>query len=286
MVLLAALTLVAQPNLAFVARFYKTGNAKSRFELYISDFDGGNRKLLSTPMEPNFVQWVGKNRLVWTADKGIYSSALSPWKPTLVKKTDTLRFRESRWRRNKPGMPEFEGNLTSGDVYTLNLGTLKLEKLKVEDNGNEIPIRDDGPMRFSDPSAPNQYIHATAYDGFTYQVDGKEVKSEWNIYRAWFAEKNTQLWLVIGSHDSTSGDTNGMMLFEKGKKPRTIFEDANNVDFWPARNTYAYCTSRETQTLDRKEVWTSELHIGDWAKGTNKAILKGLVWVPSVSIRP
>ena len=279
--------IATQPSLAFVARFYKQGATKSQFELYISDLTGKNRKLLRTSDEPGSVQWIGRDRLAWFGDKGLWTSKLSPWKPILLKTTTTLRFGESRYRNTEPGMPEMveDFDRTNG-VFILNPITLKLEPAMETPHHEEIAIPDEDVMTIADPSNPDHPIKGKRYDGFSYWANGKEVKSEWDMFRAWTADGGAKLWLGIGSHSSTSGDINGVMLFEKGKKPRTIFEDANCADFWQGRSLFAYCTSRDTSALGKKQVYTSELHVGDWKKGNNVTILKGLVWVPSVSIRP
>ena len=277
----------AQPSLCFVARFYKSGNAKSKFELYVSDISGGNRKLLKTTEEPINAQWIGHDRLAWSSAKGFWSSKLSPWKPVLVKKTTSLHFESSRNRMTEPGMPEIvqDFDRTKG-VFTLNPITLKIEPSMETPHHTDIPISSEQEAVIPDPSNPEHPIKAKRGEGFSYWEKGKETKSDWDAFRAWTTDKGERLWINIGSHTSTSGDINGVMLFEKNRNPMTIFEDGNCVDFWPDRGTFAYCTPRETMSLGKKEVWTSELHVGNWRKATNKAILKGLVWVPSVSIRP
>jgi hypothetical protein len=289
MILATASFLIAaapQPTLAFIARFYKSGSAKSKFELYISNLTGGNRKMFSTTDEPVAVQWIGHDRLAWFSENALYTSKLSPWKPTLVKKTKTLHFGESRYRNTEPGMPEFVEDFDrSKGVFILNPTTLKLEQAMETPHHGDIAISDDQVTSISDPSNPGHPIKAKRYDGFTYWENGKETKSDWDAFRAWTSDSGQRLWINIGSHNSTSGDINGLMLFENGKKPITIFDNGNCVDFWPERGAFAYCTPRDTSTLGKKEVWTSELHVGNWKKGANKAILKGLVWVPSVSIR-
>ena len=276
-----------QLSLAFVARFYKGGAAKSRFELYVSDSGGSHQKLLKTTEEPVAVQWIGHDRLAWFSANALYTSKLSPWKPLVVKKTTTLRFGESRYRNTEPGMPVFveDFDRTKG-VFVLNSTSLKIEQAMETPHHTDIPISSEQEAVIPNPSNLDHPIKAKWGEGFSYWEKGKETKSEWDAFRAWTTDNGQRLWINIGSHTSTSGDINGVMLFEKNRNPMTIFEDGNCVDFWPDRSTFAYCTPRETMSLGKKEVWTSELHVGNWRKATNKVILKGLVWVPSVSIRP
>ncbi len=276
-----------QPSLVFVARFYKPGSAKSQFELYVSDLAGGNRKLLKTTEEPVSVQWVGHDRLLWLSESALWTSKLSPWKPLLVKKSTTLHFERSRDRISAPGMPELieDFDRTKG-LYGFNVETLKVDQMVETPHHTDIDFPEDGDFTIPDPNHDDHPIKGKRFDGFSYFDKGKETKSEWDIFRAWRTDGNSKLWALIGSHTSSSGDINGIMLFEKGKSPRTIFEDGNCFDFWPERSTFAYCTSRDTSNLGKKQVWTSALHVGDWKKGTNKTVLNGVIWVPSVSIRP
>jgi hypothetical protein len=279
--------IATQPSLSFVARFYKPGASKSQFELYVSDLTGKNQRLLKTPEEPVAVQWIGHDRLAWFSEKGLWTSKLSPWKPTLVKKTTTLHFESSRNRMTEPGMPEFVEDFDrSKGVFILNPASIKLEPAMETPHHEEIEIPGEEETTIPDPSNPEHPIKGKRFDGFSYWSNGKEIKSEWDMFRAWTSDGGAKLWLGIGSHSSTSGDINGVMLFEKGKKPKTIFEDGNCVDFWSGRSLFAYCTPRDTSALGKKQVYTSQLHVGDWKKGNNVTILKGLVWVPSVSIRP
>ena len=171
-------------------------------------------------------------------------------------------------------------------VFVLDPKTLKIEQAMETPRHTDIEIDSEKEVSIPDPSNPDHPIKGKLFDGFRYWQNGKEVKSDWDVFRAWNTNGGSTLWLVMGTHVSSSGDINGVMLFEKGKAPKTIFEDANCFDFWQDRNAFAYCTPRDTSSLGKKQVWTSALHVGDWKKGTNRTILKGLVWVPSVSIRP
>ncbi len=289
--MLSAVAVIAfaatQPSLAFVARFYKSGSAKSHFELYVSDLSGGNRKMLKTTEEPSAVQWIGRDRLAWFSEKALYTSKLTPWKPVQVKKTSTLHFEESRYRSSEPGMPEFiEDFDRSKGVFIMNDSTGKLERAFESPRHEEIVLSEEDRMSVPHPNAPDHPLKLLKHEDFTFWDKGKDVPCGWELQRAWNSDAGSKLWLLVGTHSSTSGDLNGIMLFQKGKDMNLLFEDANRFDLFPYRTLYAYCTSRETTSLSKKQVWTSELHVGDWKKGTDKTILKGVVWVPSVSIRP
>ena len=284
----AIFTVIAtQPSLSFVARFYKPGASKSQFELYVSDLTGKNQRMLKTPEEPVAVQWIGRDRLAWFSEKGLWTSKLSPWKPMMVKKTTTLHFESSRNRVTEPGMPEFveDFDRTKG-VFFLNPASLKLEPAMETPNHQEIELTDEKETVVPNPSTTDHPLSLKKFVGFKYWSKGAEQTSEWEPIRAWNSDGGAKLWILIGSHSSMSGDVNGAMLFEKGKQPRILFEDANCIDLWSGRSLFAYCSSRDTSTLGKKQVYTSELHVGDWKKGSNTTILKGIVWVPSVSIRP
>ncbi len=279
--------IASQPSLAYIARIYKPGAAKSRFEIYVSNLDGTNRKMLTTAEEPHFIQWIGKDRLAWTTDKGVYTSKLSPWKPMFVKDSSNCNFRESRWRTSEPGQPDFmQGFDDSKGYFHLNPQTLQLEAATDPDNPDEYALNDEMATDILNPCDPSHNLSIKKYETFHYWSKGKDVESDYDAMRAIKAEGGKSLWVITGTHDSTTGDTNCLMLFQQGKEPKTIFDDANGFDFWRGRNTYAYCTTRELTKLGSKQVWTSKLRVGDWSKGTNKTLLNGLIWIPSVSIRP
>ncbi len=282
-----ALAIAAKPSLAFVARFYKSGSAKSRMEIYVSDLSGANRKQLATTEEPNFVQWVGHDRLVWNTQKGLWTSKLSPWKPVKVSSDTNLGFQESRYRTWAPGSPSILRDYGEAKgIWNLNPKTLKLEQIVPTPTHDEVTLDDEKKVEVANPSSPEHPISMQKYEEFEYWANGKMNKCEYTPFRAVTSDGGERLWLYVGTHNSTSGAVNSILLFEKGKEPRWLMEDANLFDFWRERAVFAYCTPRETSTLGKLQVWTSALHVGDWKKGTDKAIVKGLVWVPSVSLRP
>lgn len=275
------------PSLCFVARFYKSGSAKSKFELYVSDLSAGNRKMLPTPEEPVAAQWIGRDRIAWFSEKALWTSKLAPWKPMMVKRTTTLHFGESRYRDTEPGKPIFVEDFDrSKGIFVLDPSTLKVERAMESPHHQEIQLNEEKPTEVPNPSSPEHPLALQMFEEFKYWRGTKEETCEWPPYRAWNTDGGNKLWVLIGTHFSSSGDVNGMMLFEKGRDPRTLFDDGNCVDFWSSRSLFAYCTYRNTSSLGKKQVWTSELHVGDYKKGTNKAVIKGLAWVPSVSIRP
>ena len=277
----------SQPSLCFVARFYKSGNAKSKFELFVSDLSGGDRRLLPTTEEPMAAQWIGHDRLAWFSEKGLWTSKLSPWKPVQIKKTTSFHFEESRLRSTEPGMPDFVEDFDrSRGVFALNPTTLKLERSADSPHHEEIELTNERRTSVPHPNAPDHPLMLQQMEDFTFWDKGKMVPCGWELQRAFNSDAGAKLWLVVGTHSSTSGQVNGVLLLQKGKDMSLLFEDANCFDLIPQRSTFAYCTDRETMSMGKKEVWTSELHVGDWKKGSNRAILKGLVWVPSVSIRP
>lgn len=289
--ILAAAVLAAtasEPSLAFVARFYKPGTEKSRFELYVSDLQGKNRQLLTSTEEPNFVQWVGRDRLAWTTDTGLWTSKLSPWKPVRVLNSKSLSFTESRMRSTAPGAPEVElQNSETVTTYQINAATGKVTEASRAMLHDEIMLSEDSPVTIDNPSSPDHPLKLQKFQGFEYWTEGRMESSESEPVRAWNTDNNSKLWLLIGTHDSTSGAVNGAMVFEKDKPAKVLFDGANCFDLWPSRSLFAYCTSRTTSQLDgKRQVWTSELHVGDWKKGSHWPVVKGLVWVPSVSLRP
>jgi hypothetical protein len=289
MILAASLfaIIAPEPSLAFVARFYKPGSEKSRFEIYVSDFEGKNRKSLPTTEVPNFVQWIGKNRLAWTSDTGLWTSKLSPWKPVKVLRSANVEFLDSRSRASEPGDPDIEVNTVGAQAfYKMDPSSGKIAATQKAIGHDEIMLTEGSPVTIDNPSSADHPLKLQMYETFEYWNGEKMDTCDGEPVRAWNSDNGAKLWVLVGTHSSSSGAVNEMVLFEKDKAPKKLFADANLFDLWPGRAKYAFTTSRETTPLGKLQVWTSELRMGDWKTGNQWTVVKGLVWVPSASIRP
>lgn len=294
--MLSALVLLAasQPDqLAFIARFYKPGKAKSSYHIYLSALDGSKRRQLPFDKDAWRVGWLGKDRLAIVSDEGIYVGAVTNWKPKLIPGSKGYGFVDSRDRINPPGEPQ----LTKDDEATeasINPQTLTIQPTMKQPTHTELSAGEDGKYTVTEPNGGK--LNLEVGEPFDYLVKGKVTRCDWSFRRGWESPRRGQLaphrlFLLASDHNSTNGDVNMLLLFEKSKQPRAIFENANAFDFFQGRNTYAYCTPRDTLPLNPKDknsklIWTSQLHVGDWLKGTDRVILSGAVHAVSVSIRP
>jgi hypothetical protein len=279
--LIFSATVFAQPQLAFTARFYSSSEKKTRHQLYVSNLNGSERKLLGTPQEPFAVQWLGKDQLVFKTDAGLFYSKLSPWKPVRIPNTAGVNFLYSRSRFDKPGNPTF----IDEQELVIRLGF---------ENGRRIPSEAGtypGEIDLSESlihvQIPGSKAALDLVKNQDFDFVGKDPESAhafFGVERAW--KSPSALWVLTGEHDSTSGYRCALLKFEGVEKPSLLFDNANNFDVFPGRDTIAFTTARVTTKLGENEVWVSELKVGSLSSLTSRSILKGKVWVSSVSIRP
>lgn len=284
----------AKPDqLAFIARFYKPGKAKSSYHIYLSALDGSKRRQLPFDKDAWRIGWLGKDRLAIVGDEGIYVSALTPWKPKLIQGSKGYGFADSRNRVNPPGKPQLTKDDEPAEAR-INLETLSIEPAMGQPSHTELTGDEDGKYTVTEPNGGKLILQVG--EPFEYLVKGKAIRCEWSFRRGWESPRRGQLaphrlFIIASDHNSTNGDINMLLLFEKAKQPRTIFDNANAFDFFEERNAFAYCTPRDTLPLNPKDknsklIWASQLHVGDWRKGTDRVILSGAVHAVSVSIRP
>jgi hypothetical protein len=274
------LAVPSEPQIAYVGRFYT--DKASRFEIYACDINGISSRKFITKEEPNQVVWTGRGRLVWTTKTGIWTSRMDPWEPKRIYTgKGNFGFVESKERLSPPGQPVIQiegtpkfqvgrdGTLVPAQKYTLD-GAVKINQEK--------------PSTIPSPVDPNAKFSFNPFESFSYSFNGAVQTKENGVVRAWKSE-NVFL-LQTWAHDSTTGSTSALYASTQGQKLRTIFENANSFDFWTPRNAFAYTTTRTLSPQGKKKVWTSQLYYGDWKTGIKKPIIKGLVWVSNVSIRP
>ena len=279
--------LASQDRLAVVARFYKPGKAKSRFELYLDGEFGGRKRQLTMPKEPNRAVWVSASSLLVQTDLGWYLGDVKSWKPKLLKDTGDYNVVESKYRSWKPGEPEFSIDEQPGH-FVFDPKASKFKTLNDSKN-RDVPLSEQGPTEIEEPNGGK--LSVEPFQFFSYNIGEAKVDAEYEFQRAW--RNKDRLFVMTGTHSSTSGSVNSLIMFEKEKQPRVLFKEANNFDFHESRGYYAYCTPRTTSPLDPKnsksiQVWSSELVVGNWHSRTipMRRLYMGAVHVSSVSIRP
>lgn len=273
--------LAVQPDeLAFVARFYKPGSAKSRYELYVSNREAKQRRLLPMPEEPFRAVWQGKNHLLVETDKHWYVGDVRAWKPVLIKGALDQNLVESRNRAYPPGEPWFQVDEQPG-YLKFDLAKRAFVPHPSAKSG-DIPLNEEGLTEVQDPNGNT--LKLQQFEPFSFLVKGKEVAADYEFQRVW--RVGDSMFMVCGTHSSSSGSVNQVVALLKGQAPRVVIPEANSFDFVASRPLFAYCTPRSTSPLGKIQVWSSELHVGDWRRGTEKAVLSGAIHVTTVSIRP
>lgn len=276
----ALATVRATPEIAYVARYYS--DKSSRFQLYVRDLNASKSRMLSTVESPNQVAWVGSNRLAWTTETGVWTSALKPWAPKRIYRgRGNFGFVESKERVTPPGQPIIQVE-DSPKFQIDSSGKLVPAKKYVLDGA--VNIDQEQPSTITSPVDPSASFSFTPFEGFSFTSNGTTKAIENGVVRAW--KSGNRFFLQSWAHDSTTGSVSGLYVNEPGKGLRAIFENVNSFDFVPDRNLYACTTLRTLSPLGKKKVWTSQVYTGDWQSGAKKPIITGMVWVSNVSLRP
>lgn len=283
-----AQTPASEPLVAYAARYYRQ-KGKSHDQIYVCRLDGSGRRQITDGSEDcSGVRWAGPHRLIW-----------------FTQQDERIR----KWTMAYPnGKPTSEW--LPGDNWHLH------ESFADFSPDHAILDHSDDPNGI-DP-ATGKIVPAPALNPLgivtTFQdqsggasVNGKEFKwsfkesslvltegdKRWEfpfedgVVTAHWEPARSNLWVREWTHDSTSGGHTSLYRMDfKIPKPIKVIDDAGRLDFWPTRDVYAYAKPRDLAPLGKKQVWVSPLIVGRQSTGKQKAIVSGLVWVLSVSLRP
>lgn len=262
--LFASLTIsnINQPALAYVARYYKQGKAKSKEELYVSNLDGGHRRLLTTSGDVREVHWLDHNRLIWSSYAGeateYWTSRLNPWRPqrTDASKNERL-FAESRQAIVPP----------------------QAEEHKLVEIGERAPD--------IELTSPDDKLPTSPFQTVKLRYEKTNVIIDSQLLHIWKTQNQSRLWILSGDRPTGFHEIDSLHLWQRGKAPQQIFTYAGQYDFREDRDIFAYRTPFTTRPLkDGRRVWVTNLHVGNWRTKTDKTIIEGLVLVTNVSIQP
>lgn len=292
-----ALSLVAQPvALAYCARYYTTGQAKSGFRVYVCDQSGGARKQVSTSgRDASEVMWAGKDRLVWVEDA--HGEKPTLWTATLTTKAKKLRdlakddVGERKWMTLAPGTAALiseNGTIYVGADGKVSHGKPPEAPVKrwlptFADNGEWEVTGSGGYTLQAHQSEDRSYVKAVNKSGFT----NMWVSEEQRLAQLMTTLDGKTAYLLTFTHDSTTGSHFGLIRFEFATgKSALVFDDATNADFWPGRPTLAWTTPRELKPIGGKQLWTNHMWVKDSQADWSKRVVTGNVWVLDAAIRP
>jgi len=291
-----ALSLVAQPvALAYCARYYTTGPAKSGFRVYVCDQSGGGRRQISaTTRDASEVMWAGKDRLVWVEDARGEKPTL--WTATLTTKAKKLRdlakddVGERKWMTLAPGTAALISE--NGTIYVGADGKVSRGKAPEAPVKRWLPtFADNGEWRVK--GRGDYALRAKQSDDEALvTAEGPAGRDVWKSDESRLAQLMTSdplnaAFILTFTHDSTTGSHFGLVQFDfQTGKSKQLFEDATNADFWPGRPTLAWTTPRELKPIGGKQLWTSNLWVNDAQENWRKRVVTGNVWVLDAAIRP
>ena len=258
---LLSVSQLSPPRLAFAARFYKQGKAKSRIELYVSDLGAGHRRLLPTTEVPVNVIWLDTNRLAWFSgyedrNRHYWVSSIRHWAPKL----------------------SMEG--------ANRLAIASREAIVPVTGGKEV-LPEEGVGEHLTMSNVEDKLPASRVGWLTLKSGQKTWKFENEALHIWKTQNGRRLWVLSGYRPTGFLEIDELSLWEKGLSPRTIFSNAGQYDFREDRDIYAFRTPFITRKLnDGRHVWVTDLHVGNWTRRTEKTVIQGLAEIIAVSVRP
>ncbi|MBS1704602.1 MAG: hypothetical protein JST40_01910 [Armatimonadetes bacterium] len=271
----------APTDLAIAARFYKAGKAKSKFEICLIKSDGSGLRVLPTTGDVGSVRWVGKDRLAWIkyGDKGstLWTSRLSPWKPVQIAKGNSIGTEDSYERTAPPGVAAFR---IDDRIVIVDPQSGKTQDWLMGRRESSFPLEESGTHEFKGATYAfndDGDYGATSIQGEGWTLEGNRMRARPSANEVTFYD-----W----DHNSTSGSIQTVWVWDGKAKPKIILECVNSFDYWPGRDIVAATSPRETSSLGKLEVWTSTLSVGYISHPPAKVILKGLVWVANVAVRP
>jgi len=292
-----ALVLAAKPvALAYCARYYAAGAAKSWFRVYVCDESGGGRKVVSTSTRnASQVMWAGSNRLVWIEDANGDQPTL--WTATLGTKAKKLRtltsgdVGERKWMTVAPGTAALTSD--NGTVYVGADGKVSRGPAPVAPVNRLLPtFADNGEWEFKGAGDYTLVARQTDDGASVKAVSLDGISTVWSsdedrLAQLMTAKDGKTAFVLTFSHDSTTGSHFGLVRVDLlTGKSASVFENASNADYWPSRTTFAWTDGRELSPVASKQLWTNSLWIADSQAGWRKRVVTGPVWVLDGMLRP
>ncbi|MBS1709087.1 MAG: hypothetical protein JSS65_10240 [Armatimonadetes bacterium] len=288
--------------LAYTARYYLPGDAKSTVRAYICDENGANRTAISRgKADASEVAWAGPGRLVWiengsTDTPGLWTAAIGG-EPTKVRDLPKGAGLLRGWALTEPGKPVYyETDETAGPFWEIQPdGTAKqvqkpvsaLKDLMPEDTtAGSLTVEGSGGKPLALDFTEDTYTLSRVDGGAKTKLDLPNL-NDLMLRHIFLPPSKDEAFIVGWTHDSTRGTHLGLVryAFATGKAT-TIFQDASDVDMWPGRRAVAWTTPRDLAPFGKKKVWTSQAWVGDMATGWQREVIKGSVFIFNFAVRP
>lgn len=304
------------PDVAFVARYYKQGRAKSYYRVYVCRHDGSGRKAVSpVGRDAHGVLWTDSTHIAYTMDADGVSSD-----PSLAttRKIKVVRYDLTAGSSKEVG--QFEGDSmenydnarrrivrSGGSALSVTDAGLKEEKISEKEFDESFGERVLGEkVKETDETVQMQAKvggHRLEWTAFPYLDEvgtvgvkvtrGKDEKTVTlkgdTLEDAW---ETKRAGLIVVARPVFTKFFAGRFVYqvdvERGEA-KVLLEGVSELDFDPARPIWVGAGPNR-KTLSKlatgKQVYTSELFAGDWTRGKRWPLATGLVAVSNFGLAP
>lgn len=269
-------------EIAYVIRRYKPGKARSRFEIEISSLDGSRRRVLPTPDPPNEIRWLDHSTLIWSGERGLWKSKLSPWRPRLaIAVTPKARAWDVRFT---PQADEICNRVREVEVEERPFSWAKgritpIPKLTEYDRGRtpdyEFVIKDrrGKPRMLFIPEGADSAV-AGAMNGMS------------SFCGSLALPRNQGIWILARGGMSTAEYMQGLVWEKPDGKQVARVEDAYSLDADPRRDAIVYASWMHIAPLGKLSLFMNQLEVCNWKTGAKKVLVAGHVSISAVTVRP
>ncbi len=276
---------IAIPKLAFIARFYHPypDMRISYDRLYVVDWDGRNRRLLSLPGQIcSQVSWVGRDMLVYEASQkgapeksSLWTIRLPRGKPRLLAEEGFID-KELTFESSRDGVPVVHTN--PDKPLGISPASGRLTPLVQRKN----PWYD--PFKGADGSfVPNRITSASHVYSGTFSVTDENVGSfetsrgqltmTMPIWVGFHDPQTNRLWVV--DYPSMHSQRLQRVRWDKGTI-EALFWAGYSLDWRPDRAQVAFATQRDLSPYGpNRQVWTNELWVGVLETGVQRQLTLG-----------
>lgn len=291
-------------DLAFTARYYKQGKAKSTYRLYLARHDGSARVALpGTPDGVMSFMWIDHNTLALVRDvedkeTEVYRYDLRTQKAKMIAKVAAFSYFE----RDKSGVETLDVDGKSFRVSDDKLVEVKNQSDEEPSFGKPVDDKADsspwvGTVKLADkrtasltfkPGYDNddgEMDLAIALDGKSQSYRLKGLSVEW----AYPAGENS-IWVVTSVPFPKFNRASRLYRLDglTGKK-ELLVDGVGHLQFDP-KTPWWTATQAEgsplTKLKDGRQVYTNWLYTGNWKTGQRWAVATGLVNVSRAAFRP
>lgn len=284
-------------EIAVTARYYYPYPDKrhSYHQVYVVRDDGSKpRQLTFDRGDKKFVRWAGRNCLAYVARHGksdeLWLIDVNTRRKSLVKRAKGL-WTTDFCTGDSPGEPVY---FVGTRAMVLRAGRLHASNRTDEAPHAKLPLTvpaKNGSPAFTLSTTPappgnDSPTLVVTVNGEAHPLP-KLSESTFGFLGVIYDARTHRAWAHVVAGESTFGHPE--ILYALGSTAPYVTEVASGVclDWSPDHDVYAYIPTRHDAAYGPKKfVWTSEAGIGSMRTGKKKPLVKGFVYVTSISLRP